>query len=91
MAKMLEDYPDDAVDMLQLQFAGISAGIRHGDIRSLGRLFREDRDAYRVLRDKVANIEQQDAVQSRLESPDIANVTAEASEDPDNDEPPTVK
>lgn len=88
MAKMLEDYPDDAVDMLQLQFAGISAGIRHGDIRSLGRLFREDRDAYRVLRDKVANIEQQDAVQSRLESPDAANITAEPNEDLDNDEPP---
>ena len=87
MAKMLEDYPDDAVGMLELQFAGISAGIRHVDIRSLGRLFREDREAYRVLRDKVADIEQQDATQATLETPDVAAVTAEANEDLDNDEP----
>jgi hypothetical protein len=87
MAKMLEDYPDDAVDLLQLQFAGISAGIKHGDIRSLGRLFREDRDAYRVLRDKVVNIEQQDATNSTLESPDVVAATTETNDDPDNDEP----
>ena len=51
MTRMLEDYPDDALDMLQLLFASITAGATHGNIRSIGRIFREDRAKYMRLKE----------------------------------------
>lgn len=81
MTKMLEEYPDDAVDMLQLMFAGISAGIKHGHIRTIGRIFREDRDEYRRLQEKVSSIEQQTTPNTKLESPDLAAVEADLEDD----------
>lgn len=88
MDKILEDYPDEAVDMLQLLFAGITAGIKHGDVRSIGKIFREDRDEYRSLRDRVSSIEQQMPATTSLESPDTAKV--EVDDDSDVDEPAPV-
>lgn len=91
MTKMLEDYPDDAVGMLELLFAGISAGIRHGHIRSIARIFREARDEYRALREKVSTIEEQETSDTKLESPDLEAVAAElASDNEDGDEPAPV-
>jgi hypothetical protein len=89
MAKM-EQYPDDAVDMLRLQFAGITAGIKHGHIRSIGKIFREDRERYRLLRDKISEIEQQNPQQAKLESPDLVTLKSERDDDGDPDEPPPV-
>jgi len=88
MTKMLEDYPDDAVDMLQLLFASITAGVTHGNIRSIGRIFREDRTEYTRLRDRIINIEQQSEPNTKLESPDLAAVEADLSGDTDEAEEP---
>lgn len=91
MTRMLDEYPDDAVDMLQLMFAGISAGIKHGHIRTIGRIFREERDEYRKLQEKVANIEQQTAPNTKLGSPDLAAVEADLEGDnEDGNEPAPV-
>lgn len=49
MAKIEEDYPDDAADMLRLMFAAIRAGVPHQTIRDLRRMFREDRERHRQL------------------------------------------
>jgi len=84
MTKMLENYPDEAVDMLQLLFGGISAGIKHGHIRSIDRMFREDREAYRRLREKVSTIEQQETTNTKLEAPDLEAVEAELASDNDD-------
>jgi hypothetical protein len=91
MTKMLEDYPDDAVGMLELLFAGINAGIRHGHIRAIGRIFREARDEYRALQAKVSTIEGQETAETKLESPDLEAVAAElASDNEDGNEPAPV-
>jgi hypothetical protein len=91
MTKMLEDYPDDAVDMLQLLFGGISAGIKHGHIRAIGRLFREAREEYRRLQEKVSTIEQEETPNTKLESPDLEAVAADlAGDNEDADEPAPV-
>jgi len=91
MTKMLKDYPDEAVNMLQLLFAGISSGIKHGDIRSIGRMFREEREEYRRLQGEVSTIEQQETLNAKLESPDLEAVEADlAGDDEDSDEPAPV-
>jgi hypothetical protein len=91
MTRMLEDYPDDAIDMLQLLFASITAGVTHGGIRSIGRIFREDRTEYKRLRDKILSIEQESAPKTKLESPDLAAVEADLSaEDDEKEEPAPV-
>jgi len=89
MTKMLKDYPDEAVDMLQLLFAGISSGIKHGHIRSIGRMFRDERDEYRRLQGEVSTIEQQVTQSVKLESPDLEAIEAELA-DEDEDEPAPV-
>lgn len=91
MTKMLEDYPDEAVGMLQLLFAGINAGIKHGHIRSIGRMFREAREEYRRLQERISTIEQQETPNTKLESPDLEAVAVElASDNEDADEPAPV-
>lgn len=92
MTKVLEDYPDEAANMLQLAFAAISAGNPHGDIRAIGKMFREDRDEYDRMLAMVSQIENSEPGDAKLESPDIATVSSDdENEDDDEDrEPPPV-
>jgi hypothetical protein len=92
MAKVLEDYPDEAANMLQIAFAAISAGNPHGDIRLIGKMFREDRDEYDRMLTTVLQIESSAPGDARLESPDIATVSSEEEieEDEEDREPAPV-
>lgn len=89
MVKMLEEYPDDAVDMLQLQFEAISANITNYDIRVIGKIFSEDRDEYHRLREKVEAILPQTAPNTKLESPDLSAIKVD-DEDEEVSEPGPV-
>lgn len=90
MAKIIEDYPEDAADVLRLQFAGITAGVRHGHIRSVGKIFREDKDEYRQLREQVFKIEDQSNSATTLETPKLDQIEAadEESDEPEEPRPP---
>jgi len=83
MARVEDDYPDDAPAMLRLAFSAIRAGNPHGDIRKLRKIFVEDRARYDSL---LAEIEQDEAgwqagTEAQLADPDLALET-----DPDEDE-----
>ncbi len=90
MAKIIDDYPDDAADMLRLQFAGITSGIKHGDVRSIGKIFREDRDEYGRIRDRVFQMEEKSDTDAKLESPKLIDVDQEAEDDNEREEPAPV-
>jgi hypothetical protein len=92
MVKILVDYPDEAANMLQLAFAAISAGNPHGDIRLIGKMFREDREQYDRLSKTVSQIESTAPGDAKLESPDITAVSSEEEneEDEEDREPPPV-
>jgi hypothetical protein len=77
MVKMLEEYPDDAVDMLQLQFEAISANITNYDIRVIGKIFSEDRDEYHRLRESIETIVAQTEPNTKLESPDLSTIASD--------------
>lgn len=75
MAQIEEDYPDDAPDMLRLLFAAIRAGLPHGKIRDIRRMFRLDRDRHRQLLTEVDAIEQgwqPSGPATALADPDVA-------------------
>lgn len=88
MAKIIADYPDDAADILRLQFAGITAGVRHGHIRSIGKIFRDDRDEYRQLRDQIFKIEDQSGGATKLENPRLNEIDVRDEEEGDEPEEP---
>lgn len=58
MAQIELDYPDEAPDMLRLLFAAIRAGLPHGKIRDLRRMFRLDRERHNQLLGEVDSIEE---------------------------------
>ena len=58
MAQIETGYPDDAPDMLRLLFAAIRAGLPHGTIRELRRMFRLDRERHHELLGEVDEVEQ---------------------------------
>lgn len=92
MAKVLVEYPDEAANMLQIAFAAISAGNPHGDIRLIGKMFREDREEYDRMLKTVLQIESSAPGDAKLESPDIAgvNIEEENEEDEEDQEPAPV-
>lgn len=92
MAKIIDDYPDEAADVLRLQFAGITAGVRHGQIRSIGKMFREDRDEYRRMRDQVFKAEDTVEGITKLESPKLDEIEEPSLDDSEISEPrPSVE
>lgn len=92
MARIESDYPDDAPDMLRLLFAAIRAGLPHGTIRDLRRMFREDRERYQQLLAEVDAAEEQWEVNGdpdQLADPDLSSVTEDADPDAEEEtEPP---
>jgi hypothetical protein len=92
MAKIEIDYPDEAPDVLRLLFAAIRAGLPHGDIRELRRMFRLDRDRYNQLLAEVDTVEQQweaEGQPEQLGDPEQVGVLVdEDSEDEEEPEPP---
>jgi hypothetical protein len=59
MAQIEVDYPDEAPDMLRLLFAAIRAGMPHGKIRDLRRMFRYERERHNQLLAEVDTIEEE--------------------------------
>lgn len=58
MASIETDYPYEAPDMLRLLFAAIRAGLPHGKIRDLRRMFRHDRERHDRLLNEVDAVEE---------------------------------
>jgi hypothetical protein len=92
MAQIETDYPDDASDMLRLLFAAIRAGLPHGTIRDLRRMFRLDRERHNRLLAEVDAVEQEwESSGNADELADPVTVSpeeAEANDDEDDPEPP---
>jgi hypothetical protein len=91
MAKLEQDYPDDAPNMLRILFAAIRAGSPHGDIRVLRRMFLYDRARYEQLLAQVdeAEADWEPAGSGALADPDIVDVAPSADDDgEDCEEPP---
>ena len=90
MARIEADYQDDAPDMLRLLFAAIRAGLPHGTIRDLRRMFREDRARYQGLLADVDSAEdewQASADPGQLADPDLASVTEDSDTDEESEPP----
>lgn len=90
MATVESEYPDDAADMLRLTFAMIRAGMPHDDIRSIKKMFIEDRQRYQKLLQGIEGEEQswQPPADSQLADPALVG-DAEIGEGDDNGaEPP---
>ena len=90
MSKVESEYPDDAADMLRLTFAMIRSGMPHGDIRSIRKMFIEDRQRYQQLLHGIEGEEQvwQPATEIQLADPNLAS-DPQADETDENDvEPP---
>jgi hypothetical protein len=85
----LAEHPDEAADFLRLQFAGIKAGVKHGDVRAIGKVFHKDRDEYRRLKTKVFDIEDANQDATELADPDPQDLNEIEAED-DNEEPPST-
>lgn len=89
MAQIEIDYPDDAPDMLRLLFAAIRAGLPHGKIRDLRRMFRYDRDRHVELLGEVDTIEQHwesGGEQAELADPEVVLHPEDASEEDEDGE-----
>jgi hypothetical protein len=91
MSNVDADYPDDSADMLRLAFAAIRAGLRHTDIRSLKKIFLQDRTRYNTLVREIENDEKEwdQAGDTQLVNPDLSAIgNAEDDEDGEADNPP---
>ena len=85
MSWIEDDYPDDAVDMMQLMFAAVRAGNPHGDIRKIGKIFLKERDRYERLQRQVTEDEQEWAQREEhtIGDPDLS---ADLDDNEDEDE-----
>jgi len=92
MSTVESEYPDDAADMLRLTFAMIRSGMPHDDIRSIRKMFIEDRQRYEQLLQGIEGEEQSwhPPADSRLADPNLAGdaESCEAEVDENNAEPP---
>jgi hypothetical protein len=92
MAKIEEEYQDDAPDMLRLAFAAISAGNPHGDIRAIRRMFIEDRERYKTLLAQVEKVEDASRAsqQSQLAAPPVVTKEDEEEDEGEGEAPGPV-
>lgn len=90
MARMENDYPDDAPDMLRLAFAAIRAGNPHADIRALRQMFIDDRPRYASLLQGVEEDEREweGTTEPQLADPDLEADLAEQEDEAPEEEPP---
>lgn len=83
-------YEDDAAAVLRVLFAAIRAGLPHGTIRELRRLFRQDRDRHARLVQEVERLEAH--VEPAIDATTLADPPVihapQTEEDEDEDEPP---
>lgn len=88
----MEAYPDKATDMLRVAFAVIRAGLPHGDIRALRRMFVEDRELFGKLLAEIEGEERawESAPGSQLADPALTTETAEDDEAGAEDPPGPV-
>ena len=94
MSRIEEDYQDDSADMLQLMFAAVRAGNPHGDIRTIRRLFLEERDRYESLQTQVAQDEKEweQTGAREIGDPDLSSEPDESEfEDEDSEQETTIQ
>jgi len=80
MVSIEEEFPDDAVNMLRLLFAAIRAGLPHGDIRELRRMFRYERERYERLLAEIDRVErpwEEGGATGTLADPEVVGIGAE--------------
>jgi hypothetical protein len=90
MVRMIEDHPEDAADMLRIQFAGIDAGVKHGHIRTIGKMYRESRDEFHRMKDSVFKIEDELSSTPTLVSPKLNEIQMASDDNGESDEPAPV-
>lgn len=83
MAKIEEDYADEAPSVLKLCFSAITAGAPHGQIRTLGRMFIHDRARFGQLRAEIEKREK-DHQETSLEEPDLGSTDDEDEDETDD-------
>jgi hypothetical protein len=93
MARIEADYPDDAPEVLRLLFAAIRAGLPHGKIRDLRRMFRNDRERYLRLLTNIDGIEadwERPAETIEIGTPEVIHPIEDGEIEGDNEdsEPP---
>lgn len=86
MAQIEVEYPDEAADVLGLLFAVIRAGLPHGRIRDLRRMFRLDRDRHDQLLAEVDVIEEAAGQTAELADPDVVTPAQDAGTEDEDDE-----
>ena len=94
MSWIEEDYQDDSADMLQLMFAAVRAGNPHGDIRSIRRIFLNDRARYeRLQRQVVLDEKEWEQTGAReIGDPDLSSESEESDfEDEDSEQETTIQ
>jgi type VI protein secretion system component VasF len=84
MMTVEEDYILDAADVLQVLFAAVRAGRPHGDIRAIRRMFRNERERFDDLADKIATAE--DGWEPEANGLSSPSVTAPVRDDDEEDE-----
>lgn len=93
MSTIEAEYPDEAANMLRLLFAAIRAGLRHGDIRAIRRMFRDERGRYERLLAEVVGIERQweeSGGVGELGEPEVVDIARSIDDEEDDyeEEPP---
>jgi len=72
MARIDQDYPGSAADMLRAAFAAIRAGNTHDDIRALLQMLRKDKPRFEALLEKIEEDEKEwEAGGSELANPEL--------------------
>lgn len=90
MVRVESDYPLDADKVIQVLFAAVRSGQTHNDIRVLRQMFRNDRDRFDALAEKVAEEEAPWAADASptLVSPSEPDDAVDEDEDDNGEEGP---
>jgi hypothetical protein len=88
MARLQEEFPDEAADLLRLQFAAIRSDLPHDDIRSLRNIFLRERGRYDELLAKVTAEEEawEQRTEPQLLDPQIGRAEPESEAEAEADE-----
>lgn len=87
MAKLEQDYPAEAADMMKLLFAAIRAGNTHGDIRAIRAMFISDKERYQRLQQQIEDDEKEWYAlgEDTIPDPDLAGIVEDDEIDSDGD------
>lgn len=87
MMTVEEDYESDADRVLQVLFAAVRSGRRHGEIRAIRQMFRGERERFAGLAEKIAAAEDEWQTQpgGQLATPRVTDVEEQTEDDEDQE------